>query len=186
MIAEALQQTSYGAAQPLIALRLLQLIPDAAHAQSITGFTFAAAGIVTALAAVIYSRLLRRSSYRVITATAALLTGLTLLGSALATTPALLILTFVAASFLSGALIPAFGTMIGLESPALVQATIFGISSSFVSIGFGFGPLIGGFTASVLSVQAGLAAASVIALLLAALITLAAREPPTAFRRLGS
>lgn len=182
MIAEALQQTSYGAAQPLIALRLLQLIPDAAQAQSITGITFAAAGIVTALAAVIYSRLLRRSSYRVITATAALLTGLTLMGSALSTAPPLLILTFVAASFLSGALIPAFGTMIGLESPALIQATIFGISSSFVSVGFGFGPLIGGFTASAFSVQAGLAAAGIIALVLAALIALAAREPPALHR----
>ena len=182
MIAEALQQTSYGAAQPLIALRLLQLIPDAAHAQSITGIAFAAAGIATALAGVTYSRLLRRSSYRVITATAALLTGLSLMGAALSTTPALLVVSFVAASFLSGALIPAFGTMIGLESPALIQATIFGISSSAVSVGFGFGPLIGGFTASALSVQAGLAAASVIALLLAALVAAAAREPPLARR----
>ena len=186
MIAEALQQTSYGAAQPLIALRLLELIPDARQAQSITGITFAAAGITTALAAVIYSRLLRRSGYRTITSTAALLTGLMLLGSALAGTPLLLIITFVLASFAGGALIPAFAAMIGLESPALIQATIFGISSSFVSVGFGFGPLIGGFTASAISVQAGLAVAGVIALVLAALIRIAAREPAPALRRVAT
>lgn len=177
MVAETLQQTSYGAAQPLIALRLLQLIPDARGAQSITGITFAAAGIVTALAAVIYSRLLRRSSYRIITASAALLMGLMLLAAAAARTPDLLIISFVLSSFVSGAIIPALGALIGLESPPIIQATIFGISSSFVSLGFGFGPLIGGFTASVAGVQAGLAVAGATGLLLSLLLALAAREP---------
>jgi DHA1 family multidrug resistance protein-like MFS transporter len=88
-----------------------------------------------------------------------------------------MITTFVMASFFSGALIPAFGAMIGLESPSIVQATIFGVGSSAISLGFGLGPLIGGFVASAAGVRAGLIVAAGIALTMAALVGLRAREP---------
>jgi MFS family permease len=100
-----------------------------------------------------------------------------LLGTAIAGTPLLLIATFVISSFVAGALIPAFGAMIGLETPRSIQATIFGVGSSAIALGFGFGPLIGGFVASAAGVQAGLAVAGGIALGLALLIGLFAREP---------
>lgn len=176
MVAEALQQTSYGASQQLVVLRLLELMPSS-QAQSLTGITFAAAGIATALAAVTYSRLLRRSSYRVVVTAAAALTGLMLLGSALATTPALLITTFVLASFVTGAIIPALGAMIGLEVPAIIQATVFGVSSSAISIGFGLGPLLGGFVASAAGVRAALGTSAAIALVTAVLLGILSREP---------
>jgi MFS transporter, DHA1 family, multidrug resistance protein len=176
MVAEALQQTSYGASQQLVVLRLLELMPSS-QAQSLTGITFAAAGIATALAAVTYSRLLRRSSYRVVITAAAGLTALMLLGSALATTPALLITTFVLASFVTGATIPALGAMIGLEVPAVIQATVFGVSSSAISIGFGLGPLLGGFVASAAGVRAALGTSAAIALVTAVLLGALSREP---------
>jgi DHA1 family multidrug resistance protein-like MFS transporter len=176
MVAQGLQQTSFSAAQQLVVLRLLDLT-SAKQAQSLTGITFAVAGIATALAAVTYSRLLRRSNYRTITTVAAALMGLTLLGTALARTPTLLIALFVLSSFVTGSLIPAFGTMIGLEAPRIIQATIFGVGSSAISLGFGFGPLIGGVVASAAGVQAGLAVAGGIALALALLVGLMAREP---------
>ena len=174
--AQGLQQTSFSAAQQLVVLRLLDLT-SAKQAQSLTGITFAVAGIATALAAVTYSRLLRRSNYRTITTVAATLMGLTLLATAVAGTPALLIATFVVSSFVTGSLIPAFGAMIGLEAPRSIQATIFGVGSSAVALGFGFGPLIGGFVASAAGVQAGLAVAGGVALALALLVGLLAREP---------
>jgi MFS transporter, DHA1 family, multidrug resistance protein len=176
MVAQGLQQTSFSAAQQLVVLRLLDMT-TAKQAQSLTGITFAVAGIATALAAVTYSRLLRRSNYRTITTVAAALMGLTLLGTALAGTPALLIALFVFSSFVTGSLIPAFGAMIGLEAPRIIQATIFGVGSSAIALGFGFGPLIGGFVASAAGVQAGLALAGGIALALALLVGLMAREP---------
>jgi DHA1 family multidrug resistance protein-like MFS transporter len=177
MVATGLQQTSYGAAQQLVVLRLVELIPNAHDAQSVTGITFAGAGIATALAAVTYARLLRRSNYRTIITIAAALTGVTLIGTALANEPVLLIAAFVLASFVAGSMIPALGAMVGLEAPAVIQATIFGISSSFVSIGFGLGPLLAGIVASAAGVQAGLAGAAAIALVLAALLGFLAREP---------
>jgi MFS transporter, DHA1 family, multidrug resistance protein len=176
MVAQGLQQTSFSAAQQLVVLRLLDMT-GAKQAQSLTGITFAVAGIATALAAVTYSRLLRHSNYRTITTVAAILMGVTLLGTAAAGTPALLIATFVISSFVTGSLIPAFGAMIGLEAPRSIQATIFGVGSSAIALGFGFGPLIGGFVASAAGVQAGLAVAGGIALALAVLVGLMAREP---------
>jgi MFS family permease len=177
MVAQGLQQTSYGAAQNLVVLRFVKLMPNARDAQSITGLTFALAGVATALAAITFSRLLRRSNYRTVTITAAVLLGLTLLGAAAGTTPAVIIIAFVLSSFVSGSMIPAFGTMVGLEAPPIVQATIFGFSSSAVSIGFGFGPLIGGLIAAAANAQVGLAVAATLALVLALVLWAAAREP---------
>jgi DHA1 family multidrug resistance protein-like MFS transporter len=176
MVAQGLQQTSYSAAQQLVVLRLLQLT-GVKEAQSLTGITFAAAGIATALASLTYFRVLRRSNYRSVITGGALLLGLALLGAALAASVPFLIAAFVLASFVSGALIPAFGAMIGLESPSVVQATVFGVGSSAVALGFGLGPLVGGFVASAASVQIGLVVAAALALVLAALVGFRAREP---------
>jgi DHA1 family multidrug resistance protein-like MFS transporter len=176
IVAQGLQQTSYSAAQQLVVLRLLQLT-GVKDAQSLTGITFAAAGIATALASLTYFRLLRRSNYRTLITVGALLLGLSLFGTAAAATAPFLIASFVVASFVSGALIPAFGAMIGLESPSIVQATVFGVGSSAVALGFGLGPLLGGFVASAAGVQVGLVVAAAVALVLAALVGLRAREP---------
>ncbi|TMC40891.1 MAG: multidrug efflux MFS transporter [Chloroflexi bacterium] len=176
IVAQGLLQTSYGAAQQLVVLRLLELT-GAKDAQSLTGITFAAAGIATALASITYSRLLRRSNYRTVITAGALLLGLALLGSAAAATAPSVIGAFVVASFFTGALIPALGAMIGLEAPAMVQATIFGVGSSAISLGFGLGPLIGGFTASAAGIRAGLIVAAALAFVLTALVGLGSREP---------
>ena len=177
MIGQALLQTSYGAAQQLVVLRLLELTPSARDAQSLTGVTFAAAGVATAIAAVSYSRLLRATSYRILLTIAGVLMALMLFATVLAGTPAILILTFVAASFVSGSLIPAMGAMVGLEVPPMIQATVFGVSSSAISVGFGLGPLMGGFVASAAGIRAGLGTAAAVAILMTAILALFAREP---------
>jgi DHA1 family multidrug resistance protein-like MFS transporter len=176
IVAQGLQQTSYGAAQQLVVLRLLDLT-GAKEAQALTGLTFAAAGIATALASLTYHRLLRRTSYRRLITAGALLLGLALLGAAAAVTPPLVIAAFVIASFFSGALIPAFGAMTGLEAPVIVQATVFGVGSSAIALGFGLGPLLGGIVASAAGIRAGLIVAAALALILAALVGFRAREP---------
>jgi DHA1 family multidrug resistance protein-like MFS transporter len=176
IVGQGLQQTSYGAAQQLVVLRLLELT-GAKQAQFLTGVTFAAAGIATALASLTYHRLLRRITYRRLLVAGSMLLGLALLGAAAAGSPPLLIGAFVIASFFSGALIPAFGAMIGLESPAIVQATVFGVGSSAIALGFGLGPLLGGMVASAAGIRAGLLVAAALALILAVLVGLRAREP---------
>jgi MFS transporter, DHA1 family, multidrug resistance protein len=176
MVAQGLLQTSYGAAQQLVVLRLLQLT-GAGDARALTGITFAAAGVATALASITYARLLRRSNYRTLITAGAVLLGLSLLATAASGTPELVITTFVVGSFVIGALIPAFGAMIGLEAPSIVQATVFGVGSSAISLGFGLGPLLGGIVASAAGVQVGILVAGGLALVMAALVGFGAREP---------
>jgi predicted MFS family arabinose efflux permease len=67
--------------------------------------------------------------------------------------------------------------MIGLESPAVVQAAVFGVGSSAIALGFGLGPLLGGIVASAAGIRAGFAVAAALALALAALVGFRAREP---------
>src|SRR5207237_102667 len=179
--AQGLQQTSYAAAQQLVVLRLLQLT-GAGDAKPLTGITFAVAGIATALASLTYSRLLRRTSYRAVITSGAVLMGLALFGTGITPSPVLVIAAFVIGSFFSGALIPSFGAMIGLEAPSIVQATVFGFSSSSVSLGFGLGPLLGGSVASSAGVQVGLITAGALGLRLPVLVGIASREPMPAQR----
>jgi MFS transporter, DHA1 family, multidrug resistance protein len=176
IVAQGLQQTSYGAAQQLVVLRLIDLT-GAKEAQVLTGVTFAGGGIATALASLTFHRVLRRITYRRLITVGALLLALALLAAAASTTAPFVIVAFVIASFFSGALGPAFGAMTGLEAPAIVQATVFGVGSSAIALGFGLGPLLGGVVASLAGIRAALIVAAALALILAALVGLRAREP---------
>ncbi|HEY0492179.1 MAG TPA: MFS transporter [Candidatus Dormibacteraeota bacterium] len=173
--AQALLQTTYAASQQLVVLRLLQLNPGGAS--GLTGLTFAGAGIATAVAGVSYSRAVRRSSYRVVTLAAAVVATLAIVAISLAGTEALLIGFFVLASFMSGVLIPAFGAMTGLESPRVVQATVFGFASSGISVGFGLGPLVGGLVAAAAGIRTALLVSAGISAALVIVLAVAVREP---------
>jgi predicted MFS family arabinose efflux permease len=67
--------------------------------------------------------------------------------------------------------------MLGLETPAEVQGSVFGFSSSATAIGFGLGPLGGGLLASQAGVSAAIGACAVVAVILALVLTLKTREP---------
>jgi DHA1 family multidrug resistance protein-like MFS transporter len=175
IVAQVLLQASYTAAQQLVVLRLLQFDPGAAS--TVTGAAFAAGGIATAIAGLTYARLLHRTGYRLLAGMAAFLMAAAIAAAAVAPNLALEVAAFVLASLLFGALIPAFGAMIGLQTPSQVQASVFGFSSSAVALGFGIGPLTGGLIASRAGVGAALTAAAAVALVLAGLIALAVREP---------
>jgi DHA1 family multidrug resistance protein-like MFS transporter len=159
----------------------LQFDPGAAS--TVTGAAFAAGGIATAIAGLTYARLLHRTGYRLLAGSAAFLMAAAIAAAAVAPNLVLEVTAFVLASLLFGAMIPAFGAMIGLQTPSQVQASVFGFSSSAVALGFGVGPLTGGLLASRAGVGAALTAAAALALVLAALIALAVREPPVAADR---
>lgn len=177
IVAQVLLQASYTATQQLVVLRLLQFDPGAPSA--ITGTAFAAGGIATAIAGVSYARVLPWTGYRLLAGVAALLMAASIYAAALAPALPLVVAAFVLTSLLFGALIPAFSAMVGLQTPSRVQASVFGVSSSATSLGFGIGPLTGGIIASAAGVGAGLAAAAAVALVLAGLIAAAVREPRT-------
>jgi MFS transporter, DHA1 family, multidrug resistance protein len=173
--AQALMQMSYSATQQLVVLRLIQLTPQAAPA--ITGITFGAAGLATALVGVSYVRVLRLTGYRRLIVGAALLLALGTAAAAPLRSVGAVVVIVVAVSVLYGALTPALSSMIGLEAPMEVAAGAFGLSASAIAVGFGGGPLLAGLTASAAGVDAGLLLAGAIALALTLLLALASREP---------
>ena len=76
-----------------------------------------------------------------------------------------------------GALGPAISTMIGLETPAQIQARIFGFSSSAMAVGFAAGPFGGGLVAARLGSSVAITACAATAVTLAGLLALSVREP---------
>jgi MFS family permease len=175
MVAQALLVTSYAATQQLIVLRLVALDPRTAS--GFTGLAFGLGGLTTALAGVGYSRTIRLRGYRPITVAASLAMTLSTLVIALHLSAPLIIAAFALVSLLYGALVPSLSSMIGLEAPLSVQATIFGLSASAVSIGYGAGPLLGGLAAAGAGIPAGIVLAAALALLLAAILQFGSREP---------
>src|SRR5260370_602520 len=80
----------------------------------------------------------------------------------------------------SGVVIPATASMIGLETPPEAQSTVFGANASSVALGFAIGPAIGGAVAATASVSAALIVVAGLALALAAIV--AAGRPRTGRR----
>jgi DHA1 family multidrug resistance protein-like MFS transporter len=173
--AQTLIQVAYYGAQPLVALRILGL--HSAQPALVTGLTFGLAGAATGLAALLYSVPVARAGYRRFAMIAAGLMAVALLGAAIAPSLWLLIVATAVAGLLYGGLNPTISTMLGLESPREVQATIFGWNGSAFSLGAAGGPLMGGFVAAAFGIPLGFGVAVAGALLLAFVLRTWAREP---------
>jgi MFS transporter, DHA1 family, multidrug resistance protein len=175
VVCQALLQTSYIGFQPLVVLRLLQGLTTGTA--SVTGLAFGAAGLASALAALLYAAPARRLGYRGLAVVAALLMAAAELYGGWGPGVAAIVAGAALAGAFYGALGPAISTMIGLETPAEIQARIFGISSSATAIGFAAGPLSGGLIAARLGPSPAATVCAGVAVILAAVLAVRAREP---------
>jgi MFS family permease len=164
--------------QQLIVIKLLELSP--AKAAFGTGTAFAAFGLATAAGALVVSRIVTAIGYRSTVAVGATGLGLAVLGAAAVGYVPLLIAFAAFAGFTFGVLTPALSSVIGLESPSAVRATMFGLSSSAQRLGMGVGPVFGGSIAGLAGAGAGLLALAVLALLMGLVQISVGREPVTA------
>jgi MFS transporter, DHA1 family, multidrug resistance protein len=175
LLAQAFLQMSFSAFQPLVALRLL------AHAGSdvntITGATFGAIGLASAVAAVVYSGAAKRFGYLQVAIISAVLMGLAEVACGIVPSPITIVFAGAIAGFAYGALQPAVSSMIGLESPAVVQARVFGLAASATALGFGIGPVLGGAAAAETGLTVGLVIAAVLGAVVAILLAVRGREP---------
>lgn len=170
-----LMQTCYGATTQLLVLKLLDI--GGGRSSLFIGMAFAGLGLATAVSSVTYFRLVQRLGLLWIATGAALVMGLAAGASASAPSVALMIAAVAVFGLGFGALSPALSTMIGLETPRPIQATLFGFSSSFIAVGIGAGPFGAGVAVGRVGIDAALAATAAVALLLAGLLRLAGREP---------
>jgi MFS transporter, DHA1 family, multidrug resistance protein len=173
--AQGLVTVVQSAAQVLVVLRLIEIAGSAASAAA--GFAFGAAGITNSVAAIAYTRITRRIGFVRTTATASLLLGGTVALLVVAPTATVVVLVIGVTGLLNGTVIPATASMIGLETPTGVQSTVFGINASSVALGFAFGPLIAGGVAASTGVPAAFGVCAVLAVALAVLVGVGAREP---------
>jgi MFS family permease len=175
IVCQALLQAAYVGFQPLVVLRLLQRLRTGTAA--VTGLAFGAAGLASALAAVVYAAPARRFGYRRVAVVAALALGAAELFSDLGPGVAAIIAGATLAGAFYGTLGPAISTMIGLESPSAIQARIFGFSSSATALGFAIGPFGGGLLAAQAGPSVATGACAAVALILAGVLFLRVREP---------
>jgi MFS family permease len=178
---QALMQFAFISTQQMIALRILSL--DASTASLVTGIAFGAAGVATAVASTVYSRLTRRLGHHRFAVVAALSFAGAITTGALVGTVGWLVLAVLAFGFFYGCLNPTLATMIGLEAPVSVQATVYGVSASALAFGFAVGPLTGGTVAAVTgSPSVSMLLAAVVVAALALVVGFGGREPAVAMR----
>jgi MFS transporter, DHA1 family, multidrug resistance protein len=172
---QGLVSVANSATQVLVVLRLLEMLSHGVAA--ITGIAFGLAGVATSASAVLYTFVTRRLGYvRTIALAAVLMAGAVAL-IAVAPWVAVVVGAVAINGLLSGVIVPATASMIGLETPTEAQSTVFGINASSVAFGFFLGPLIAGGVAATAGVPAALGVIAVIALGLAVLLATATREP---------
>jgi MFS family permease len=144
---------------------------------AVTGVAFGLAGVASSGAAVFYTQVTRRFGYVRTTAAAAVMVAVAVSLIGVAPWAAVVVVGVALNGLFSGVVIPATASLIGLETPPEAQSTVFGANASSVALGFAIGPAIGGAVAATANVSAALIVVAVLALALAALIAIGAREP---------
>ena len=175
VLSQGLTQFAYFSVQQLAAVRLIELEPG--HAAVSTGFAFSALGLTTGISAIGYSRVAGRVGFRRLAIVASLLLGLSFVVISQATGLPLFIASMGLIGLVYGSLNPSLASMVGLEAPAAIKATVFGLSASVAAIGQAIGPVASGGVAAGFGVPAGLQFAAFFLLLVAVLLVFLAREP---------
>jgi MFS family permease len=162
--------------QVLVVLRLLEMAATSAVA-AITGVAFGLAGVASSFAAVFYTQVTKRLGYVRTTALSAAMVAVAVALIAVSPWVALVVAAVGLNGLFSGVIQPATASMIGLETPRDAQSTVFGLNASSVALGFCIGPLIGGGVAATASVEVARLVIAALALGLAVLVAVGAREP---------
>jgi len=174
--AQGLVSVCNSATQPLVVLRLLQMLTSGVSFA--TGVAFGLAGLASSLAAAGYTRLTGRFGYVPTAAACAALTAIAIALIGVSPWVSVVVIAVGLNGLFTGVVIPATAAMIGLETPHEAQSTVFGVNASSVALGFFLGPLIGGGVAAATNnVTISLFVIAVLAVLLAAIIARQAREP---------
>jgi DHA1 family multidrug resistance protein-like MFS transporter len=161
--------------QQLLVLRLIELkTPSTSLA---IGGAFSAFGLATTVASLLCSRLVPRLGFRPAALAGAAVLALAVVGCAVAPGPLLVLVAATFAGVGYGLLIPTLNSMLGIEAPSAIKATIFGFVASAQTLGYGCGPLLGGAVTAVAGLAWGFAALAAASVAAAILVAMATREP---------
>ncbi|MBJ7600661.1 MFS transporter [Candidatus Nephthysia bennettiae] len=175
VVAQGLTYFGYWSAVQLAAVRLVELNPRGAAVE--TGFAFTALGLATGAAALGYSFVATRIGFRAVGIGAAVVMAVMIGGIGRAPAALLVIAAVGGMGLAYGALAPALSSMVGLEAPSAIKATVFGLSASVSALGMASGPIITGGVAALVDVPAALLVSAGATFLSAVMLAGWAREP---------
>jgi MFS family permease len=175
VIAHGLAQFAFLGAQQMALVRLINLRTPPVAVW--TGVSIAILGVCISVTGLTYSRLAVRTGLRVIAAAAAAVMAVAIFIIGASNSLFVILLAIGALGLSFGAVSPALYSMVGLESPADIKSTLFGVSAGVAAIGQTLGPLASGTAAGWKGVTVGLDVAAVAAIGLAALLIALGREP---------
>lgn len=145
--------------------------------EALSGLTYAAIAVTSAVSALMSSRLSGRFGFRNALVLTTLGAGVAYLPVALATnTPSLIILMAVVGLF-SGGMVPMANALIDMLAPPGRLASAFGVSGSAMALAFAVGPLTGGLVASAWGIHAGFVVVGVMLMALSVVVLMLVREP---------
>jgi MFS transporter, DHA1 family, multidrug resistance protein len=158
-----------------LGLKIIETIPT--NPGFFTGVAFTASGACTAVGALGYSFVVSRLGYRPVAAAATALFGVGVAAIALGRDPLQIVVAAGLMGIVFGASIPALNSMIGLESPEPLRATVFGVGNSLVGIALAIVPALAGFVAATIDVSTALLGVAAGAILCGAALFIFGREP---------
>jgi len=174
ILAQAFLIMTVGGAQPMVALRILELEPMGAAAA--TGTAFGLFGLASAGAALLYARPARQFGHRRVASIASALLAAGLLSASTSVGVFAVVASMGIIGLASGSLQPLVRTMLGLEAPRGLLATLYGLNNSAVAVGIAVGPFACGWVAAATNSQVGILVA-LVPLALASVALAFVREP---------
>jgi DHA1 family multidrug resistance protein-like MFS transporter len=141
-----------GMMSPIIPLFIAEL-GAANPAAATSGLAFAIMGVIAACSAIVAGRLARRISLTKMLVFCCVGTGLLYLPPLFAHSPIQLVLFVSLTGLLTGGIVTASNSLVGLSVPLSSQGAAYGLSQSASSLGGGLGPLLGGGIAPVIGLR---------------------------------
>ncbi len=177
-VALTLGSLACGGDQQVLLLQVLHLQKSAPELT--TGLMYAALGITIGGAAISYTKLLDVIGFKRTAIAGALGLGAVTLTIPFISSGTLLIVIGAGVGIAFGTLLATINSMIGLEAPHNLKATIFGVAGSAFILGNGIGPFTSGIVAALLGIDYVVAVLVLSAFLAAITLVFFCREPRVA------
>jgi MFS family permease len=176
LLAQLFIYLAFASGQQLILLRVIGLNP--AGSSLPIGIAFGAMGLAAGVTAATYHRLVPMAGFKWLAVMAGLLTATTFAAAAVSTTTVTVAASAALAGLAFGVAGSALQSMLGLEAPSDLRATLFGAMGGATSLGQGSGYLACGLLAAAIGLQTALSLSVTAALVMAVALWLWGREPP--------
>lgn len=173
-------QVSVHIISPILPLFVQTLSGEGGYIAATSGAIIAAAGVASAISALVSGRLSDRVGYRRVLIVAAVAAGIIYVPQALVRSGLELLLLRGVMGLFVGCMLPTSNALVGLLTPIQRRGSVYGVTASAGAWGHAFGPLLGASIAAGLGIRSVFFATAAVLVLLSLWVRLAVREPEPA------